>query len=30
MSELVAELVALDRAEEGAEPEDVRLDLIAG
>jgi two-component system sensor histidine kinase MprB len=29
MSELVAELVALDRAEEGAEPEDVRLDLLA-
>ena len=28
MSELVAELVALDRAEEGAEPEDVRLDLV--
>ena len=29
MSELVAELVALDRAEEGADPEDVRLDLLA-
>jgi two-component system sensor histidine kinase MprB len=30
MSELVAELVALDRAEEAAgEPEDVRLDLVA-
>jgi two-component system, OmpR family, sensor histidine kinase MprB len=28
MSELVAELVALDRAEEGADPEDVRLDLL--
>ena len=30
MSELVAELVALDRVEEGGEPEDVRLDLVAG
>jgi two-component system, OmpR family, sensor histidine kinase MprB len=28
MSELVAELVALDRAQEGADPEDVRLDLL--
>jgi two-component system, OmpR family, sensor histidine kinase MprB len=28
MSELVAELVALDRSEEGADPEDVRLDLV--
>jgi two-component system sensor histidine kinase MprB len=30
MSELVAELVALDRVEDAGEPEDVRLDLAAG
>lgn len=30
MSELVAELVALDQVEDAGEPEDVRLDLAAG